>query len=100
MSDTEARQRYLSEAGSCLDAVGMALLGFRNLSVDITGFSVRGPRDADEGILIVVRGTNGEGKPVVSFLSGNDLPSLFVSFAAFIRQGSFTWKEDTYRTKS
>lgn len=84
------------------DAVGQisaALRGNRDLAVDVTGVTIRGPREAGDEILLVVRGIGSDGGPVVAFHSAYGLAEALLSLAARLNNGSLKWREDEFARK-
>lgn len=73
--------------------------GYRNLSVDVTGMSIRGPKTRSGEYFCTVRGEDEEGLPVVAFHSAFSLVDLLQGVAARLRNGTFKWREDEFRTK-
>jgi hypothetical protein len=95
--NADARQHELMEVGACVSQVGHALMGRRHLGTDVIGFSVRGPRTAEEDLLMTVRGIADDGTPMVTFLGGPNLAVIFVSLENMLRNGTLRWKPDSYR---
>lgn len=95
----EARTNQRLEIEAAMSQVGHALMGRRELSVDVAGFSVRGPRTTEEDMLLTLRGIDGEGTPVVAFFGGPNLGVLFISIENMLRNGTVNWRIDEYRNK-
>lgn len=95
----EARTTQRLERETAMTQVGHALMGRRDLSTDIIGFSVRGPRTEEEDLLLTLRGINGEGAPVVAFFGGPNLGVLFISVENQLYNGTVKWRPDAYRTQ-
>lgn len=76
--------------------VGLALSGDRDLVVDVTGLSIRGPRTETDGFFIVIRGTDEEGTPVVAFHDGATLEDALLGVHNRLSNGTFKWRVDEY----
>jgi len=68
--------------------------------IELVGFSVRVPPGPDDEILIVFRGLDGAGTPIVAFHSDLSISGALAGGANRLRSGNLRWKEDGYRTKS
>lgn len=95
MAERALEERFV-EAGRCLMNLGRAMEGYRQLSVSITGFSVRGPRTRGEEYLLVLKGLDENGTPVVSFLSGVSVDEVFRATEAKLSNGTLKWREDQF----
>lgn len=95
----EARTNQRLEIEAAMSQVCHALMGRRELAVDVAGFSVRGPRSKEEDLLLTLRGIDGEGTPVVAFFGGPNLGVLFISIENMLRNGTVNWRVDEYRNK-
>lgn len=97
MARSEASLKHRWQAcGQALDDVGLAMAGFRDLSVDVTGMSIRGPRHEGDEFLLVIRGLDEENRPVVAFNSAHHLDEAFISLQARLRNGSLKWRPDEF----
>lgn len=66
------------------------------LGVALKGFSVKAPPEERGEYLLVLRGLDPEGVPVVSFTSATTLEECFRSAVARMRNGQMRWREDEY----
>jgi hypothetical protein len=89
-------EEYFYQVGLAVGELGRALEGYREISVQLTGFSVRGPRDRGDEFLVVVRGTDEEGMPVVGFSSALDLGEALRGVVSRLDNGSMKWRPDEY----
>jgi len=94
-----ARTNQRLERESAMSQMCHALMGRRDLEVDVSGFSVRGPRDETEDLLLTLRGIDHEGTPMVAFFGGPNLGVLFISIEHMLSNGTVKWRVDEYRTK-
>lgn len=65
--------------------------------VELTGFSARAPQQYSGEWLVVVRGVDGEGGPVVAFHSAVGCAEAVAGAARRIKAGNMKWKVDEYR---
>ena len=84
------------EIGRAVDEVGLVMSGHRNVSVGITGMSIRGPVEAGGDFLATVRGRDVGGAPVVSFHGDPDLGALFRGLHNRLMNGSLKWRPDEW----
>lgn len=85
------------ETGRAVSNVGSAMMGYRSLLVDVTGFTVRGPDASVNGdFLLTVRGVDANGMKVVAFHSDSSLEGLMVGFNNRLNNGGFKWREDQW----
>lgn len=89
----------LREIAQALDGVSDALRGYRKLTVDVVGLTIRGPRAAGDDILVVVKGLDADGKKVVAFHNGTHLPGTLMALAARLDNGSLRWRDDEFVSK-
>lgn len=87
----------MSSAGLALGEIGRAIEGYRELAVDVVGFSVKGPQQRGDEVLIVVRGFDAEGAPVVAFHSAYTTIDAIRGLAARLNNGTLQWKADKFR---
>ena len=93
----EAAERQA--VGQACTEISAALVGRRNLIVAIVGLSVRGPRHEGDEIMIVVRGVDEDGAPVVAFHSGFSLGDALRGVAGRLNNGSLRWRADEFANK-
>ena len=82
--------------GRAVDQIGLAMGGYRDLAVEVTGLSVRAPDEARPEFFLVIRGLDAEGAPVVAFHSAFSLDEAFVGLEARLLNGSLRWRVDEY----
>ena len=82
--------------GNAVRGLDAAMQGWRDLVVDVTGMSIRGPQYEGGELLATVRGVDHEGAPVVAFHSATSLMELLSGVAARIANGSLAWKPDQF----
>lgn len=82
--------------GKAIEYLGFCFDGDRDISVDIVGFSARAPKEAGGEVLVVVRGLDEEGAPVVAFSSAFELGEALVSLEARILNGTLKWRPDEW----
>lgn len=88
--------RWLA-AGQALDEVGLAMAGYRSLSVDIVGVSIRAPRVRGDDYLLTIRGLDEDGARVVAFHGAADLVEAFRGLQNRLLNGSLKWRIDNYQ---
>lgn len=99
MTQQEPRH-HQSESELLQDAIrgiSKALMGQRDLLVDLTGISMRAPKDTGEELLLVIRGVDAEGMHVVAFHSAFSLAEALRGLAARLSNGTLRWREDGFR---
>jgi hypothetical protein len=82
--------------GKGLDYLSLAMTGYRELSVEIQGFSIKPPQAEGGEFLLVLRGLDGEGRPVVAFHSATELCEVFAAVMNRLRNGTLTWRPDQF----
>lgn len=101
MSDGRRSDKALEvrwqEIGKALDEVGLAMSGYRTLSVDVTGVSIRAPQATGGDFLLTIRGTAEDGTPVVAFHGAADLGEAFRGLQNRLLNGSLKWRQDSFR---
>jgi hypothetical protein len=92
--------RYTSKTfeavGEAVESLGAAMQGYRSLSVDVTGFSIRGPRGRGDEFLVVVKGLDESGQPLVAFHSAMELGECLRGVEARISNGTLKWRSDEF----
>jgi len=83
--------------GIAVEDLGFALMGYRDLMVDLEGFSVRAPLVRGGEFLATLRGTDHEGGPVVAFHTATTLDELVRGVAGRLASGQLKWRVDEYR---
>jgi len=83
---------------------GMGLTRFEHIcsrhwrgEVEVLGFSVRPPKENSAERLVIVRGVEGQGTPVVAFHSAIGLGEAVAGASGRIANGHIEWKLDSYR---
>jgi len=71
--------------------------GYRGWQVEVTGFSVRAPLVQHGEYLMVIKGTDEAGGPIVAFHSSTSLADLFTGCANRLVNGSLKWRDDEFR---
>lgn len=66
--------------------------------VEVTGFSVRPPQSIGGEWLVVARGIDGEGTPVVAFHSALGVGEAVAGMSGRIQHGNIKWRVDGFRT--
>jgi hypothetical protein len=74
-----------------------SLTGARRTEVDLTSMTIRGPIEPGQEILMVLKGFDHAGAPVVAFHSAYSLGECLQGLAGRINNGTLRWKEDEYR---
>lgn len=87
------------EIGRAVDEIGLALMGYRSLSVDVVGLSVRSPKVQGGDFLITLRGFGDDGGPLVAFHGSPDLGECFRGMHNRLMNGSLRWRVDEYAVK-
>jgi hypothetical protein len=95
--NSEALSMRWQEIGRALDDIGLAMSGYRSLSVDLTGVSIRAPQVQGGDFLLTLRGQDGDGAPVVAFHGSPDLGEAFRGLHNRLRNGSLKWRVDSFR---
>jgi hypothetical protein len=90
---------YFKKAGMAMGDVDNAMQGYRNLVVEVTGLSIRGPVAQGGEFLCTVRGYDEEGMAVVAFHGAATLTEMFIGLSARLNNGSLKWREDQYARK-
>lgn len=101
MKSMDQSQNRLSQAerehvGRSVQEISAALTGARSLVVGLVSLSIRGPRHEGDEILMVIRGLDQDGQPVVAFHSGYTLGDAIRGVAGRLNNGSLRWREDEY----
>jgi hypothetical protein len=85
-----------TEIGRAVDDISLALTGYRSLTVDVVGISIRPPTVAGGDFLLTVRGTDEAGGPVVAFHGSPDLGEAFRGLDNRLLNGSLRWRPDQF----
>ena len=83
-------------AGKAVDYLGLAMRDMRSLAVLPYSFSVKAPTEEKPEFFMVVRGIDGEGRPVVAFHSSLELDTLFRGVEQRLLNGTLKWRDDEY----
>lgn len=62
----------------------------------VISIRIRGPRWADDDVMLVAQRKADDGTPQVCFQTGVDLLAVLVGFSARLRNGSAKWVTDKY----
>jgi hypothetical protein len=89
--------KVFEAVGESVESLGAAMQGYRNLSVEVTGLSVRGPRVRGDEFLVVVKGLDEAGLPVVAFHSAMELGEALRGVEARISNGTLKWRADEFK---
>ena len=89
-------QEQFERIGEALEQIGRACEGYRELSVQPTGMSIRAPRSREGEYLVVIRGEDNEGMPVVAFNSGHSIGEAVRGVEARLSNGTLRWREDEF----
>lgn len=87
---------YFEAAGVALGQVGRALEGYRDLSVQLVGLSVRGPQAEGGEMLMTLRGLDESGGRVVAFQTAMTLIELFRGLEGRLESGTINWRPDAF----
>ena len=85
------------EIGRAVDEIGLALSGYRSLSVELVGIAVRSPQVLGGDFLLTLRGVDEAGQPVVAFHGSPDLADAFRGAHNRLMNGSLKWRKDEFR---
>lgn len=97
--DGRYTEQAFADVGAAVGHLSAAMEGYRDLQVDITGLSIRGPRVRGDEFLMVVRGVDHEGLPLVAFHSAMSLGEVLRGGEARIANGTLKWKPDEFANK-
>jgi len=87
------------EVGFAVMTLGVAMQGYRDWPMQITGLSIRGPRERGDEFLITVRAVDAEDEPFVAFHSAFDLHDALRGVKERAQNGQLKWREDTWAKK-
>lgn len=103
MSSTDGKKNsfrysdeHMRETGLAVAQVSRALLGDRQLSVDLVGINIKRPSAVGGEILAVVKGLDAEGTPCVAFHSAFTLEELVRGLESRLANGSLKWRVDEF----
>lgn len=96
MTDKDAGQRRWRDSGAALDRIGYGFEHFEVYGIELTGMSFRPPQAPNGEWLIVVRGLDDDGAPVVAFHSDVHLDTAVVGLQNRLTNRSLRWREDEY----
>lgn len=83
-------------AGVALAQLDRALQGYRDLAVELRGFSVRGPEVRGGETLVVIRAVADDGLRIVAFHSGYTLQDVIRGVEARLANGTLRWRADEF----
>lgn len=95
-SPDRSSSEYCVRVGKAIIELGRACEGYRNLAVQVIGFSIRGPQYRDGEYLVVARGLDEEGAPVVAFHSALDIGEVLRGLESRLRNGTLRWRPDEF----
>lgn len=84
------------QAGEALSHLDACIQGYRDVQVNLKGFSVRNPQERGGEYLLTLRGTDMNNDPVVAFHGSYSLPELWIGAWNRFSNGDLKWKEDTW----
>lgn len=87
---------YFTKVGTSLGHIDMVMQGYRDVSVELTGMSIRGPIAQGGEFLATLRGYDSDGMKVVAFHGAASLSEVFIGICARLGNGSLKWKEDQF----
>lgn len=96
----QQRDRSRSQAElveQAVQGISDALNGTRDLAVHLSGLSVKAPKGEGEELLIVIRGIDADGMPVVAFHSAFSLSEAVRGLAARLNNGTLRWRPDDFQ---
>ena len=100
MSEGKGGNKALSvrweEIGNAVDELGLIATGYRNVGVQVQGFSIRIPAVQGGDFLITVRGLLDDGTPAVAFHGSPDFGEALRGLRNRIMNGSLKWRPDQY----
>lgn len=89
-------EKLFVEAGRAVSDLGLAMVDPDRLGVSLVGLSIRPPREEGGEFLLVLRGVDQEGLPLVGFCSASSLEETFRSAVSRLRNGSMKWRADEF----
>lgn len=89
----------MRDVGWAVSSLSAAMQGYRQLAVVLVGFSVRAPKGRGDEFLMVIRGEDEAGAPVVAFHSAMSLGETFSGAEARLSNGTLRWREDEFATR-
>lgn len=92
-------KEYYQRIGAAVVELGRACEGYRDLSMQVIGMSIRAPQFRDGEYLMVVRGLGQDGGMFVAFHSALDIGEVLRGVDARLRNGSLKWRVDEYAGK-
>jgi len=90
-------RQELEDAGMAVAGLNAIMGGKRDLMVDVTGLSIRGPNETSSEFLGTVKALDEEGGPVVAFHSASSVGEVLVGIHARLMNGTLRWRPDEYR---
>lgn len=76
--------------------IDATMQGWRTVTIQLVGFSVRGPRSDGDEYLVTLRGVDEAGAPVVAFQNGTNLLDVMTTIGSRLANGSFKWRPDEF----
>lgn len=87
-------ERRWELGGRAVDELGLAMTGYRNISMQVTGLSIRAPRVQNDDFLVTVKAIDADGAPWVAFHGSPDLLDALRGVWNRLGNGSLKWRED------
>lgn len=86
-------------AGRAVQYLSFCLEGERDISVELSGLTIRAPKEEGGEILVVLRGLDEEGAAVVAFHSAFSLDEALVGVENRLANGSLKWRIDEWANR-
>lgn len=86
----------MARVGEAVMNLSAIMQGYRATSIQVTGFTVRGPADRGGEFLITVRAIDEEGQPIVAFNSAVELDDALQGVYSRMMNGTLKWRPDQY----
>lgn len=87
---------YSQKVGDAMVELGRACEGYRALAVQVIGLTIRGPQFRGGEYLVVIRGLDEEGAPVVAFHSALDIGEVVRGVESRLKNGTLKWRADEF----
>jgi hypothetical protein len=92
----EIEDRRLMRAARNIQYIEGCIRGTFTPMVEVVGLSVRAPTVDKPDFLVVLRGLDGEGAPVVAFHGADDLIGALGGAGERLRNGTLNWRLDQF----
>jgi len=93
---SEDMGKRAERAGRALMHFGAVAQGYRDVTVDLVGFSIRCPKAQGGEFLMTLRGSDDAGAPLVAFHTSDSLEGLWNSLWVRYDGGDLRWKADEW----